>query len=473
MTQNNRPAGRRPAGQASSRFGTLDSERPAQPRNQAADRPLRDGRAAPAGRPAQGERRGTAARPAASARGGAAGTRATAPAAPKVRKTPLGPSGGVLPRGFVPLLIVCALIIVAGLVLQGMMPNGFTLTKQKDKAERPVAAQVSEIHGEGPIRLNEIMSANGGVLVDENGATPDWVEVANIGSRPANLQGYVLAKSAKAGNVFMFPDAVLQPGECAIIYADSTLQDQQGEELHAPFRLSSGGDVLMLFNDADVAVDTVNLPELSENTAYVRVDRNTWRASEQTTPGMLNTEENYRAMTSVVQNSPIQLVEVVASNSKYEPDESGAFHDYVILRNASGEVADVSGWYLSDNPRLPRLWKFPAGTSIPGGGTLLVYCSGLDRTVDPAHLHTSFRLSSEGETVTLSNASGQPVDSVTYDLLHTDEAYLRGDGGWSIGTPTGKTAAAPAQAASGTTDEADAMEDVMEDMEDMNDAEME
>jgi hypothetical protein len=48
---------------------------------------------------------------------------------------------------------VCALILVAGLLLQGLMPNGFVLTDVKDRAERPVAAQVSEIHGEGPIRL--------------------------------------------------------------------------------------------------------------------------------------------------------------------------------------------------------------------------------------------------------------------------------------------------------------------------------
>jgi len=337
----------------------------------------------------------------------------------------------------VPLVGVCALILVAGLLLQGLMPDGFVLTGQKDKAERPVAAQVSEIHGEGPIRLNEIMSANGGVLVDDNGQTPDWVEVANISSRPVSLRGYVLAKNAKAGNVFVFPDMVLEGGQSVVVYADSTLQDEGGAELHAPFRLSSGGDVLMLFNDADVAVDTVNIPSLSENTAYVRVDRDHWTVSEQPTPAMLNTEENYRALTSVVQNSPVQLAEIVASNTKLRPDESGVFHDYVVLRNTSGDAVDIGGWYLSDTPRLPRLWKFPQGVVIPGGGTLTVYCSGLNRVADAGHLHTSFRLSSEGETVTLSNAQGQPVDSATYDLLHTDEAYMRGaDGSWSAGTPS-------------------------------------
>ena len=343
-----------------------------------------------------------------------------------------------LPRGFVPLVIVCVLIVGLGVVLQGMMPNGFALTGQKDVAERPVAAQVTEIHGDGPIRLNEIMSANGGVLADENGATGDWVEVANIGSRPVNLRGYVLAKSAKAGNVFVFPDMVLQAGECALVYCDSTLVDEPGGELHAPFRLSSSGDVLMLFNDADVAVDTLNVPALGENQAYVRRNRDTWEATAETTPGMLNTEENYRAMTTVVTGGPVQMAEIVASNTQYCPDENGTFHDYVLLRNTSGEAVDLSGWYLSDDPTLMRKWKFPSGASIPAGSTLAVHCSGMNRLENPQHLHTNFRLSTEGETVTLSNASGQPVDSATYDLLRTDTAYVRGaDGSWSVGTPTG------------------------------------
>ena len=400
MSENNRPA--RPRDAQPSRFGEA-APRDAQPSRFGEPRAERPARTAPAPRPA--------------------GSR---------------PAGGSdwVPRGFWPLCGICALILVAGLLLQGLMPNGFPL-KTEEASQTAAVTMISEIHGDGPVRLNEIMSSNGGVLVDNAGETPDWVEVANIGNRPVNLNGYVLAKSAKAGNVFVFPDVMLQAGDCAIVYADSTLQAELGEELHAPFRLSSEGDTLMLFNAADVAVDTVNLPALDENVAYVRRDRNTWARDAQSTPGLLNTEENYRAMTSVTVTSDVKLWEIVASNTQYAPDETGVFHDYVVLRNTSAEAVDLSGWYLSDNPRLPRLWKIPSGVTIAAGGTLRIYCSGLNRMDNPAYLHTSFRLSTEGETVTLSNASGQPVDSVTYDLLRSDTAYLRGaDGSWSVGTPT-------------------------------------
>lgn len=344
--------------------------------------------------------------------------------------------GGSLPNGFWPLVGVCAGILALGMLLQGLMPNGFPIQRAASDA-RPIAETISEIHGGGPIRLNEIMTANSGVYVDADGETPDWIEVANIGNRPVSLKGYVLARSAKAGNVFVFPDMILQAGECALVLADSTLRDAVGSELHAPFRLSSDGDVLMLFNDADVAIDTVNIPALAANTAYARQDKNTWTVVLNPTPGLLNTEDNYRAMTTVVQTGAVQLAELVASNTQYAPDENGAFQDYILLRNTSGEAVDLSGWYLSDDPRMPRLWRFPDGASIPAGGTLIVYASGVSRTTDLSHLHAGFRLSSEGETVTLSNAAGQPVDQVTYDLLKTDAAYIRGaDGSWSVGTPT-------------------------------------
>ncbi len=471
MTDNNRPA--RP--QAPSRFGELNDSRGAiRPddwaRPSAGGRPAAGGRPSAKGRPSAGGRPAAGGRPTAGGRPAAGGRPSAGGRLPARRPAPgeAGPSaeiGGRLPRGFGLLLGVCAVILAAGLVLQGLMPNGFQLTTLKDKGERPVAAQVSEIHGNGPIRINEVMTANGGVLIDANGNTPDWVELANISSRPVNLRGYVLAKSAKAGNLFQFPDLILEAGECAVIYCDSTLKDDPAGELHAPFRLSSSGDVLMLFNDADVAVDTLNLPALVKNQAYVRRNRDTWQASDQTTPGMANTEENYRAMTSVVTAGPVKLVELVASTVQYGADENGTFHDYVLLRNDSGADADLSGWYLSDDPVLPRKWKFPEGASIPAGGTLIVHCSGMNRLENLQHLHTSFKLASEGETVTLSNASGQPVDSVTYDLLRRDEAYLRGDdGAWHVGTPTvGEPAARAAQPAAAPADSDANLDEVAED----------
>lgn len=350
------------------------------------------------------------------------------------------PGGDRLPKGFLPVLGICVLILAAGFILQVLMPDGFVLIKDTSASPRKTQ-MISEIHSSGPVRINEIMTANGGVITDNDGNSPDWVEIANVSNGPVNMSGYVLARNAKAGNVFIFPDMTLQGGECAVVFADSYLSEEAGGELHAPFRLSSSGDVLMLFNQADVAVDTVNIPAMAENDVYARLSTDAWEIRQTPTPGALNTEENYRAMTSVSGNSPVQIVEVMSSSDNYAPDENGVCHDYVILRNVTGSDQDIGGWYLSDTQQLPRMWRVPDGVVIPSGGTLTVHCSGLNRSEDFSHLHTNFKLSSEGEQVMLSNASGQPMDLVTFDLLKSDTALVRGtDGSWSVGAPTAERA---------------------------------
>ena len=369
--------------------------------------------------------------------------------APQNRPTSVRSGGGdLLPKGFWPLAAVCVAILLAGVFMQAWMPDGFALIKNQEASPRKTQ-MITEIHSAGPVRINEIMTANGGVITDSDGSSPDWVEIANISNGPVNMKGYVLARNAKAGNVFIFPDMTLQSGECAIVFADSRLREEAGGELHAPFRLSASGDVLMLFNQADVAVDTVNIPALQENAAYARMGKDQWEIVTTPTPGQLNTEENYRAMNSVTGDSPVRVVEVMSSSASYAPDENGVCHDYVILRNVTGADVDLGGWYLSDTQQLPRMWRFPDGLSLPAGGTITVHCSGLNRSDDPAHLHTNFKLSSEGEQVMLSNASGQPMDLVTFDLLKTDTAIVLGaDGSWSAGSPTAEKAVETPQAAS-------------------------
>ena len=71
-----------------------------------------------------------------------------------------------------------------------------------------------------------------------------------------------------------------------------------------------------------------------------------------------------------------------------------------------------------------RKWRFPQ-LSLSSGEYLVVFASKLDRTEDTAQLHTNFALSSEGESVVLSNAAGRVMDRVDFDLLKADVAWSR------------------------------------------------
>ena len=380
-------------------------------------------RVAPAGAPA-GQNRPAApsgtARPAQPVR----------PAAPQYR-----PRRSVrLPYDFGWLVGISIAVLALGVAAHLLWPNG--LSVNPDKGAVAASSTVSEIHGSGPIRINELMSSNDSTAVDDNGLTADWIEVANVSDRAVNLSGYTLGKNERASNVFTFPDHTLQPGECAIVYADSTLQQETGRAYHAPFRLSSQGGALMLFNPSGTAVDSVNFPAMTADMAYVRQDQAAWSVSSMATPGMANTAESYTALHQPRTDAGVEITEIVSSNSRYAPDENGEFHDYFELHNATGAAIDLSGWFVSDAVGQPTKWRLPEGFVLQADEYRIVYASGLNRR-DADHPHASFSLSTEGESVLLSDAKGQVADRVDFDLMKPDTSWSKGaDGAWSTAEPT-------------------------------------
>ena len=410
-----------------------ENRRPVSPRQ-----PARPGAAnrAPAGNARSGAGRAPANRPV-NRPANNAGSPANRPVNPPAQR------GYVLPRDLWKVLVASAIAIVLALGAQRIWPNGFTIEQNTSSATDTAASakgRVQEIHSAGPVRLNELMSVNETTLLSEEGKTPDWVEIMNISSHEVNLEGYSLAKSEKATNVFTFPKCVLQPGEAVIVYADSTLKNDAGGEFHAPFRLSSAGGTVMLFSTSGTAMDSVNFPALGADNSYVRLDQTTWAMSNQPTPGLPNTESSYQQLHQANADAGIEITEIVASNRQYAPDENGLYQDYFELHNRTGQAIDMSNWYASDDPAKPTAWRFPQGFVLQPGEYRIVYASGLNRA-DAEHPHTNFGLSPEGETLTISDANARLVDSVTYDLLKTDEAWLKqADGTWSAGTPSPGTA---------------------------------
>lgn len=359
-------------------------------------------------------------------------------------RRPAQPSRGYMPRsigssgmpyGLGRLLLIGVAACALALALQFAWPDGFPLAHSEQTASNATSV-ITEIHSAGPLRINEIMTGNRNTLSIAEGTSPDWVEVINIGTKAVSLEGWKLAESANSATVFTFPAIQLAPQECVLVYCDSKLRENADEELHAPFRLSSAGDTLMLFNTADAAVDTLNIPALSYDHSYARMDTARWEICDMPTPGMANTQENYLLLKEPASDSPVIINEIVSSNRTALEDENGQYYDYIELYNRSSERVELGGWYLSDDAENLRKWRFPE-VSIEPGAYLVVYASKLDRSDDPAHLHASFALSSEGESVVLTSNAGRMMDRVDFGLLKADTAYARqADGTWQSAAPT-------------------------------------
>ncbi len=125
------------------------------------------------------------------------------------------------------------------------------------------------------------------------------------------------------------------------------------------------------------------------------------------------------------------------------PDSEG---DWVELYNPGSDAANLTGWSLTDDEGKPRKWYFPAGSSIPAGGYLIVMATGFD--VGPAngatYLHTNFKLSSGGEYLGLVDAAGAVVSEIApgYPAQSHFHSYARTGAGPFVFSDTATPGAA-------------------------------
>lgn len=312
-------------------------------------------------------------------------------------------------------------------------PNGFFPSDSKK-----AAVTVAEIASTRGVRINEVMTSNKTALSDEEGAYPDWIELMNASNNPVDISGWALLDKASRTTYFTFPAYRLEPGETVIVFASGHLNNEEGSAFHAPFRLSSAGDTLMLSDENSTVVESINIPALGANQSYARTENGGWSVTSEFTPGMENSSLNYARFTSTqpVAGSTLIISEVMADNGSY-PASDGGLYDWIEIANIGSEAVNLSGYGLSDSTDQPSRWKFPSVT-LEAGRSLIVYASGLSDADIENELHASFGLRAEGESVLLYNPSGQVLDHVEFDNLKTDQSLKRqSDGSYSTsGTPS-------------------------------------
>lgn len=120
----------------------------------------------------------------------------------------------------------------------------------------------------------------------------------------------------------------------------------------------------------------------------------------------------------------VKINEIVTSNTTVNTDEDGTYQDWVELYNMGAAPVSLSGYGLTDDAALPFKWTFPAVTMAPNS-YLLVWCSDKNRTVVGQPLHTNWKISSSGETITLTSAASVTVDSCPATAIPQNISYGR------------------------------------------------
>lgn len=125
------------------------------------------------------------------------------------------------------------------------------------------------IWAEKSIVINEVCSDNFSVMAD--GEICDYVELYNPSKVPVSLKGYSLSDREDEKKYF-FGDVVLGAESWLLVRMNGENETEDVGNLQAPFRISSKGEALSLYDASGEPLDYVEVPGLDYDTAYVRLE---------------------------------------------------------------------------------------------------------------------------------------------------------------------------------------------------------
>lgn len=262
----------------------------------------------------------------------------------------------------------------------------------------------------GKLIINEIMPSNHTGLMAQDGELYDWIEIKNISEETTNLADYslLIEKSAdkkdkkgkkkgkkKKGEAknndsieksdnqdgenkednkdqsgkkvkikqWQFPSVDVKPGECIVIFASKKDAEDSNNELHASFKLPSGGGKLQLLH-GDNVISEVSFGEMENDQCYRRVaDNDTiFEACYEPTPGFDNDAQGYEQYNTLIEQQrqgPLRMWEL---HSKGRKDGKA----WVEIKNVSDSSVALQDYCLTTSKKDMSQWSFPHVDLKPG-----------------------------------------------------------------------------------------------------------
>jgi hypothetical protein len=140
-----------------------------------------------------------------------------------------------------------------------------------------------------PLSINELMPSNtSGAILDEGGATADWIELYNGSDTDISLGSYFISDSLEQPLQAPLAASLTVPAHgVLVLWADS--DTEQGDN-HLPFNLDRDGDAVVLSDPAGVLLDSIEFEYTESDVCYARFPDGTgsFQLCASATPGELN-----------------------------------------------------------------------------------------------------------------------------------------------------------------------------------------
>lgn len=123
--------------------------------------------------------------------------------------------------------------------------------------------------------IQEFMASNQSSLLDEDGESSDWVEIANPDPEPVSLKGWILSNDPAHAKLWRFPDVRIPGGGQLIVFASAKNRTNDLTRLHTDFRLdASGGHLALIRPDGrSVVSEFVDYPRQRTDISYGSVQQ--------------------------------------------------------------------------------------------------------------------------------------------------------------------------------------------------------
>jgi hypothetical protein len=119
-------------------------------------------------------------------------------------------------------------------------------------------------------RISEVMARNSQTLNDDDGRSSDWIELYNPGPEPYDLTGLTLSDDPDEPALWALPELQLPGHGFLLIWASGLDRRDPAQPLHANFRLSGDGEVLLLSDANGGELDRFAFPAQFRDIAFGR-----------------------------------------------------------------------------------------------------------------------------------------------------------------------------------------------------------
>ena len=304
------------------------------------------------------------------------------------------------------------------------------------------------------IRINEV-SASNSIFYDEDGDTPDWIELHNFGTQTVSLNNWTLSDDVLEPDKWTFPSMSLAPNQYLLLWASSkdrsnisyaTTLVNQGDSFRylVPFSEPDSNWKNINFNDSSWALgasgfgyddgdDETVIPN-GTLSIYLRIS---FEMSDLENLNSLILDMDYDdAFVAYINGAEVARANINGTPPTYN---SGTIQDHEALMYSGGtpdrflitnpinllidgeNILTIQGHNISNTSSDFTIIPFLSAVfSTPNNlGVLPPEILGLNSD----NLHTNFKISSNSETLTLSNAAGIIIDQLTVENLPPDTSY--------------------------------------------------